>query len=150
MACDRLPACAALQRRPGARGARLALVKLSPLVLLAGCVMTQANLVGPVSYPPLAASHLQVYPAREHLPAACERLGTIRTRGDADLTTQRQTLRAACRRAARLGANALVVDPLRDPDLSTQIASFFLGTPSPRIGRMTAFRCAAEFDSAAP
>jgi hypothetical protein len=65
----------------------------------------------------------------------------IRVRGDVDLTTENQMIAAARRRAARFGANALLIEHIRNPSTETQIAAVLFGTPDPRRGRMVGFLC---------
>jgi hypothetical protein len=113
-------------------------------LLLAGCVTTRATMLAPGPHPPVDEADVRVYADRSGLPEGCERLVAIRTRGDVDLTTPNQMIAAARRRVAALGANALVVERIREPGTGEQIAAVLFGTPDPRTGRMVGYRCPEE------
>lgn len=111
---------------------------------LAGCVSTRAHLLIADPYLPVPEAEVRVLASRSALPEGCTPLVVIRARGDVDLTTGNQMIAAARRRAARLGANTLVVDQIRDPHAATQLAAVLFGTPDPRRGRMLGLRCPRE------
>jgi hypothetical protein len=128
--------------RPGAPG-RVTFLSGIAALLLAGCVTTRATMLAPGPHPPVDEADVRVYADRSGLPEGCEPLVAIRTRGDVDLTTPNQMIAAARRRAAAVGANALVVERIREPGTGEQIAAVLFGTPDPRTGRMVGYRCPA-------
>jgi hypothetical protein len=141
--------------RPGAPG-RVTFLSGIAALLLAGCVTTRATMLAPGPHPPVDEADVRVYADRSGLPEGCEPLVAIRTRGDVDLTTPNQMIAAARRRAASVGvhapppppaaavgANALVVERIREPGTGEQIAAVLFGTPDPRTGRMVGYRCPA-------
>jgi hypothetical protein len=117
------------------------IIAVCTALLVAGCLTTRVTLLDGSTYPPVAEEEVRVHLARGSLPAGCVRFAAIHARGDVDLTDASQMVRAGRRRAAAIGANALVIDHIREPSTGTQIAAVVLGTPDPRRGRMIAYRC---------
>jgi len=120
------------------------LVLAAPLALGA-CVTANATLLGP-RRAPVPEDQVHVFLPEDEVPASCERLAIIHARGDADVTTESQMIRAARRRAGKLGANAIQLRRTREPGTGTRIASA-IGVPgitADRRGEMLAFTCAEE------
>jgi hypothetical protein len=113
---------------------------------LGGCMSTRATMLTPHAYPAVPHEEVRVFVSRNALPEGCERIVAIRARADADLTTENQMIAAARRRAAGTGANALLVERIRNPTTGEQIAAVLFGTPDPRRGWMVGYRCPAEDD----
>jgi len=125
------------------RRSSLALL-IAPLALGA-CVSANATMLGPrQSRAPVPEDQVHVFLPEDEVPATCERLAIINTSGDADVTTESQMIRAARRRAGKLGANAIQLRSTREPGTGTRIASA-IGVPgvaANRRGEMLAFDCA--------
>ncbi|HET7459629.1 MAG TPA: hypothetical protein VFJ82_00215 [Longimicrobium sp.] len=122
----------------------LAAVLIAPLALGA-CVTANATLLGP-RRAPVPEDQVRVFLDDDEIPASCERLAIIDTRGDADVTTESQMVRAAKRRAGKLGANAIQLRGTREPGTGTRVAAA-IGVPgitADRRGQMLAFHCADE------
>ncbi len=118
------------------------LVLAAPLALGA-CVTASATMLGPrESRAPVAEDQVHVFLPEDEVPATCERLAIINTSGDADMTNESQMVRAARRRAGRLGANAIQLRSTREPGTGTRIASAIIpGVTADRKGEMLAFHC---------
>jgi hypothetical protein len=110
-------------------------------VVLGGCMRTGVTMLTPHHHPAVLPEDVRVFLSRSTMPAGCEALVVIRVRGDVDLTTENQMIAAARRRASRVGANALLIEHIRNPSTETQIAAVLFGTPDPRRGRMVGFVC---------
>jgi hypothetical protein len=119
---------------------------LLPL-LLAGCVSAQATMLRPEAYAPVPEHGVRLYLLESEVPATCERIALIHTEGDADITSETQMISAARRRAGKVGANALLLNNVRDPSTGTRVASAVFGVPANRKGQMIGLRCV---DAAAP
>lgn len=113
----------------------------SSLLLLTGCVSARATMLGSERYAPVPAEGVRIYLDETRVPEACERIALIHTEGEAATTDEAQMIAAARRRAGKVGANALLVDTLRDPSTGTRIAAVVFGVPADRKGQMLAFRC---------
>jgi hypothetical protein len=111
---------------------------------LGGCMSTRATMLTGHAYPAVPHEEVRVFVSRSALPEGCERIVAIQARADADVTTENQMIAAARRRAAGSGANALLVERIRNPSTGEQIAAVLFGTPDPRRGWMTGYRCPTE------
>src|SRR4051812_13024072 len=117
------------------------LVLVAPLALGA-CVTANATMLGPrQNRAPVPEDEVRVFLPEDEVPASCERLAIINTSGDADVPNESQMIRAAKRRAGKLGANAIQIRRTREPGPGTRIASAVLGFPADRKGEMLAFTC---------
>jgi hypothetical protein len=116
---------------------------IAPLALGA-CVSANATLLGPPqNRAPVPEQQVRVFLADDSLPAWCERFALINTSGDADMTDESQMVRAARRRAGRIGANAIQLRSTREPGTGARIASAIIpGVTANRKGEMLAFHCA--------
>lgn len=119
-----------------------ALLLIAPLSLGA-CVSANATLLGPrQSRAPVPEDEVRVFLAEDSIPSTCERFALINTSGDADMTDESQMIRAARRRAGRIGANAIQLRSTREPGTGTRIASAIIpGVTANRKGEMLAFHC---------
>jgi hypothetical protein len=112
--------------------------------LAGGCVSARTTLLSSETYPAVPEEDVRVFLARDLMPASCERIAMIRMSADSDLTTENQMIRRARQRAGQIGANAILIDYIRNPSTGTQIAAVLFGTPDDRKGRVAAFHCSGE------
>jgi hypothetical protein len=121
---------------------KLALL-IAPL-LLGACVTANATLLGPrQSRAPVPEQEVRVFLPEDSIPSTCERFALINTSGDADMTDESQMIRAAKRRAGRIGANAIQLRSTREPGTGARIASAIIpGVTANCKGEMLAFHCA--------
>jgi len=117
-------------------------VLIAPLALGA-CVSAHATMLGPSqNRAPVPEDQVRVFLATDSVPSSCERFAMINTSGDADMTNESQMIRAAKRRAGRIGANAIQLRSTRDPSTGARIASAIIpGVTANRKGEMLAFHC---------
>jgi hypothetical protein len=115
---------------------------LAPLALGA-CVSTSLTMLGPrQSLAPVPEDEVRVFLAGDSIPATCQRLAIVNTSGDADMTSESQSVRAARKRAGKAGANAIQLQTSRDPGTGTRIAAAIIpGVTANRKGQMLAFHC---------
>ena len=70
------------------------------LLLLAGCVQTQATLLDGTTYPPVDPADVVIYLSEDDIPADWKPIAIIHAQGEAQLTTESKMLRksrGACR-----------------------------------------------------
>jgi hypothetical protein len=96
----------------------------------------------PDRYAPVPEEQVRVYLAEDEVPEQCERIALIHAEGPPDATTRPQMIRAAQRRAGKIGANALLLSSIRDPRFGTRVAAEVFGVSADRKGQMVAYRCA--------
>jgi hypothetical protein len=128
-------------RRSDLMGAPQRRLAACALLFLTGCVGTRATVLSTDSYPPVSERQVRIFLVAESVPNDCARIAVLRSLGEADFSTENQMIRSVRRRAGRLGANAVLLEYIRNPSTRDQVASFIFGTPVTRHGRAVAFRC---------
>lgn len=113
---------------------------VAALLLLAGCVQTQATLLDGTTYPPVHEDDVVIYLSEDDIPAEWKAIAIIHAQGEAQLTRESQMLRKARERAGELGANGLLIEDINEPSAVAQVAGEWLGTGSTRRGRLIAIR----------
>jgi hypothetical protein len=116
----------------------LALLLISTL---AGCVTARATMLIPSRGAPVPEDQVFVYLDSDELPDGCVRVALIHAQGNVDITHEQQMIRAAKRRAGKVGANAIVLERIRDPSTGTRVAAEVFGLPADRKGQMIAYHC---------
>jgi hypothetical protein len=120
------------------------LLTCSALLALSGCVSARATYLGPhETLAPVPEEQVRVFLPGDSVPAECSRLAIIHLAGDANTTDEGQMLRAAKRRAGKIGANAVQITSTRDPRSSTRVARVILGSAvnADRKGEALAYTC---------
>ena len=106
-----------------------------------GCVSTQVTkLVSKIDYPPVSPEEVQVYLNEKDIVHPYEKLAIIHMQGDATWTNEAQLIEAAKKKAAKLGANAIVVNQIKEPGSGAKIVGAILGTYVDRRGEVLAVR----------
>jgi hypothetical protein len=111
---------------------------------LAGCVQAEATYLGPHdTLAPVPEEQVRVFLQSDSIPPNCTRLAMINLSGDASGTSEAQMIRAAKRRAGKIGANAVQLPAMRDPRTGTRIARAVFGpfVNADRKGQSVAFTC---------
>ena len=121
-------------------GIRL-IVTLCLAVAMTGCVRAQATMLTPNRYPPVPADEVRVYLAAHEVPETCERITLIHAAGSASWTSESQMISASRTRAGKVGANALLIRSIDDPDLGTRVVAEIFDLPADRKGEVIGYRC---------
>jgi hypothetical protein len=109
---------------------------------VSGCVTARATMLNPAkTYPAVSPNEVRIYTSEAQLPEGCEQVALIHAEGDVESTNRTQMLNAARKRAGKVGANALLLDEIREPTTGTRIASVVFGTSADRRGTMLALFC---------
>lgn len=119
---------------------RTLLLPLAALLLLAGCIQTQATLLDGTTYPPVHEDDVIIYLNEEDIPADWKPIAIIHAQGEAQWTNESQMLRKARKRAGGLGANGLLIEDIDEPSAVAQVAGEVFGTGTTRRGRLVAIR----------
>jgi len=121
---------------------RTFLLLAATVLLLAGCVSARATMLVPgAGMAPVPPDQVTIYLSAAEVPEHCERIALITTSGSATGTSTAATYEAARRRAGKIGANAILVDEIREPSTGRQVANAVLGVNADRKGEMLAYRC---------
>ena len=115
------------------------------LFTLSACVTAEATFLGPrpATITPIAEDSVRVFLPTDSIPPSCAALAVINLSGDPTSTSETMMIRAARRRAGKIGANAVQLPAMRDPKTGTRIAAAFLGpfVNANRKGQTTAYTC---------
>jgi hypothetical protein len=104
---------------------RLSLVPV--LALLGACVSVEATRLGePARYPAVAQDEVRVYRSESEIPQPFERVAVLWLEGDSELTSRRQMVDAARKKAGRMGANAIVLGEFKEPSTLERVAGAIL------------------------
>ncbi|MFO0071037.1 MAG: hypothetical protein ACK55A_02930, partial [Gemmatimonas sp.] len=117
---------------------------LVPLSLaLAACVRTKSVLVDP-SAPPLPArdpANVRIFTSSEELDTlAYTRVALIEATASGELTSQSGMLQAMRKKAAKLGANGILLPSINEPGAGAKVAGAVFGTGTQRKGNVVAIR----------
>ena len=113
---------------------------LAALLLLVGCIQTQATLLDGTTYPPVHEDEVVIYLNEDNIAADWKPIAIIHAQGEAQWTNENQMLRKARKRAGELGANGLLIEDIDEPSAVAQVAGEVLGTGTTRRGRLIAVR----------
>jgi hypothetical protein len=110
------------------------------LLFLTGCVATEATMLSNRTYPATMSEDVVIYLEEKDVPGDFEKIAIIHTEGDYEMTSEKQMLEAARRRAAKVGANGILIQRLKDPSTGAKVAQAIFGTEANRKGEMIAIR----------
>lgn len=120
---------------------RLAFVVFCAALGMAACTSTGAVMLGGTgTYPELSPTQVRVFLHEEDVDADYERIALVTARSDAAWADEADLVRAMRRRAAKLGANAIILGEIRDPTTVERIAEVLTDYNPQRRGRAVAIR----------
>jgi hypothetical protein len=122
---------------------RAALLSLIAAILLAACTTTSAVLLGGSgTYPELNPAEVRVFLRERDVPTEYERIALVTAKSDAGWTDETDLIRAMRKRAAKLGANAIIIGDISDPTTLERVAEVLTDYEPQRRGRAVAIRLA--------
>jgi hypothetical protein len=122
---------------------RAALLSLIAAILLGACTTTSAVLLGGSgTYPELNPAEVRVFLRERDVPAEYERIALVTAKSDAGWTDETDLIRAMRKRAAKLGANAIIIGEISDPTTLERVAEVLTDYEPQRRGRAVAIRLA--------
>ena len=114
---------------------------LAAALSMAGCVQTQATMLGGAQ--PVAAvtpTQVQVFMSEADVKRPFDKIAVINAQGEASMTSEAQMIRAAQKKAAKIGADAIIMGKVSEPSAAVKMAGAFLGTGANRRGEIIAIR----------
>jgi len=122
---------------------RIALLSLIAAILVSACTTTSAVLLGGSgTYPELNPAEVRVFLRERDVPAEYERIALVTAKSDAGWTDETDLIRAMRKRAAKLGANAIIIGDISDPTTLERVAEVLTDYEPQRRGRAVAIRLA--------
>jgi hypothetical protein len=120
---------------------RAAFLALLAALALGACTSTSAVLLGGSgTYPEISPMEVRVFLNERDVTAEYERIALVTARSGSDWTDETDLIRAMRKRAARLGANAIIIGDIKDPTTLERIAGVLTDYEPQRRGRALAIR----------
>lgn len=107
-------------------------------VFLTGCVTANTTKLSANDYPPLDPNEVTIYLSEDDVPGDYEKVGIINLSGNYQFTNQEKMYEKARKEAAKIGANGVVVEEIREPGTGAKVASALVGVGGDRTGEMLA------------
>jgi uncharacterized lipoprotein YajG len=114
---------------------------LLAIVMLAGCISTNAVQLGqPAQYAPVNPDSVQVFLKEEDVKADFDKVAIINAEGNYTVATDEKMIDAMKKRAAKMGANAIIIGEFKDPSTVEKIADAVVGVGGTKTGKVLAIR----------
>lgn len=109
-------------------------------ILISGCVSTNATLLGPSnsSRPETNPKEIIMYRTADQVPGKYQEIALLHSKGDSLYTDEADMYESMRKKAAEVGANAIILDAISEPSAGAKVAGAFLGTGSDRKGSAVA------------
>lgn len=119
-------------------------MSLVALVAVAACVSVNKSVLSSAyADRPLTKEQVQVYFADDSIPAH-ERIAILNAQGDESMTNEGQMIDKLREEAGKLGANAIILQQLKDPGTGQRVLSAVFGVPAERKGQAIAIFVASQ------
>jgi hypothetical protein len=105
----------------------------------AGCVQVQTTRLGagPIR-PPITPNQVAIYRTAEQVPSRYEEVALMSAKGAYNMTTEEVMYSEMRKKAGAMGANAVILDSIKEPTTGSKVANALLGTPANREGKAVA------------
>ncbi len=111
---------------------------------LGACVSVEATRLGHAAYSPVPESEVVVYQRESDVRGAFEKVAVVYVEGNTDFSSRERMVDAARKKAARLGANAIVLSSFQEPSTLERVAAHVLDVQTNRRTEILAIRVAHE------
>lgn len=126
------------------------LVSFIPLLLLGACVHTNAAVLdASVKLAPICDKGVMVYTDAGKVGKDYREIALLNSRGQTGYTTEAGMVHSQQQKAAQLGANGIILNPISEPKPGTKIIGAVLGTGSERKGAALAIWVPADSEKSA-
>lgn len=117
---------------------RSALLTLVCAALLTACVSVNKSVLSQsrMAYP-VPRDSVHVFFPRDSVPEH-ERIAILTAKGDENSTNEAQMIDKMRQEAGKLGANAIILQDMRDPNNTARVLGALVGTPTNRKGQAIA------------
>lgn len=108
--------------------ATLSSAALGLVLLLSACVQTNAVRLGAApARPPVPEAQVVVYRSASQIPGRYEEVALLNSTGEATWTNEAKMFDSMRKKAAKLGANAIVLDAMSEPSAGAKVAAAVFG-----------------------
>jgi hypothetical protein len=107
--------------------------------LVVACVSTNAMRLGsgPIR-PPVPEHQVAIYRTADQVPGRYEEVALLNSTGHHSMTNEEAMFKSMRKKAAELGANAVILDALTEPSTGSKVASAIFGVGGERKGKAVA------------
>jgi hypothetical protein len=114
---------------------------LLAVVALAGCINTNAVELGqPRQYAAVSPEDVQVFLTEADVKADFDKVAIINAEGNYTFATDEKMVNAMKKKAAKMGANAIIIGEFKDPSTVEKIADAVVGVGGTKTGKVLAIR----------
>jgi hypothetical protein len=114
---------------------------LLAVLMLAGCISTNAVRLGePRQYPAVQPEEVQVFLKEEDVKAEFDKVAIINAEGNYTYANDEKMINAMKKKAAQLGANAIILGEFKDPSTVEKIADAVIGVGGEKTAKVLAIR----------
>ena len=114
-------------------------IGIASIFLLAGCMQTQATMMdSSLDLPRVHPDDVRLYRSEASIECEFDEVALIHAQGSTSFTNEKQMIKAARKRAARVGANGLILTEIDEPGAGAKVAGAVLGVDTERRGEMVA------------
>jgi len=92
-------------------------------IALSSCVSTKVTMLRPAEYEAVAPEQVQVFLSKEDVKAPFEKIALIHADADANMTKQHKIISAMKKKAAEIGAHAIILGEIDEPSAVARVAS---------------------------
>ena|SRR5690554_2421606 len=118
-----------------------AVAALAAALMLAGCISTSAIPLGqPNQYPAVRPEDVQVFLREADVKVEFDKVAIIEAEGNYTVASNERMINAMKKKAAKQGANAIILDEFKDPSTAEKIADAVLGVGGEKTGKILAIR----------
>lgn len=108
------------------------------MVSLCGCISTSVVPLNNKKYAPVHPDEVTVYLEEADIPGEFDKVAVLHSRGDYAWTDEARLFKNARKKAAKIGANGLLVRKLKEPNTGDKVAQVLVGTEAKRRSEMIA------------
>ena len=114
---------------------------LALVLSLSACISSSAVQLGqPTQYPAVAPEQVQVFLKEEDVKQEFDKVALITAEGNYTYADDERMIKAMKKKAAQLGANAIVIGEFKDPSAVGKIADAVIGVGGQKTGKVLAIR----------
>ena len=97
------------------------------LAVVSGCVNVEATRLDPrASFAPLAAEDVRIYRGPQDIPGKYTQIALIEANSESDFATEKDFFESMRKKAAKMGANGIILEPSLEPSPLLRTAQVLL------------------------
>jgi hypothetical protein len=118
---------------------KIAKYALVSSLFVAGCVAVNATQLGELTArPPLDPTTVVIYRTANQVPRRYDEVALLNATGSTGFTDEKGMLEAMKKRAAKIGANGVILDAISEPSAGAKVAAAIFGVSAERKGKALA------------